>query len=191
MSETLDGYLTKLASAEPVPGGGSAAMVVGAAGCALVAMTARICLRSPKYAACAPEAARLARGADELQEHMLRVRIEDEAAFERVVAARGNREAMQDALLDAAGAPLRGAQASVEALRLAHRALELRNPHLTSDLGCAAEFAFAALAACAYNVRINHRFMHDAANVAAQAAQLERVEREGQALLAAVRAQAR
>ena len=34
---------------------------------------------------------------------------------------------------------------------------------LASDVGCAAELASAALAACAYNVRVNHRYMHDEA----------------------------
>ncbi len=68
-----------------------------------------------------------------------------------------------------------------------HRALDFHNRNLVSDVGCAAEFAYAALAACAYNVRINHRFMHDLPAIEAQSHALERYEREGSALLASVR----
>ncbi|MGD0476464.1 MAG: cyclodeaminase/cyclohydrolase family protein, partial [Candidatus Velthaea sp.] len=46
----LQAYLNRLASAQPTPGGGSAATIVGALGAALVAMVARITLGNPKHA---------------------------------------------------------------------------------------------------------------------------------------------
>jgi formiminotetrahydrofolate cyclodeaminase len=58
---------------------------------------------------------------------------------------------------------------------------------LASDIGCAAEFAAAAVAACAYNVRVNHRAMRDSALVATQAVEMERYERESATLLRRVR----
>jgi formiminotetrahydrofolate cyclodeaminase len=185
--ETLNEYLTKLASEAPVPGGGSAAMVAGAEGCALVAMVARICAGSPKYAAVRGNAERLVARADALRAQMLEHKTSDEAAYDAVVAARGDKEAMQRALFHAAEVPLQGAQAALKALRLAGHALELKNAHLVSDVGCAAEFAYAALAACAYNVRINHKFMKDEGAVAAQRDELERFEREAAALLSGIR----
>jgi formiminotetrahydrofolate cyclodeaminase len=66
-------------------------------------------------------------------------------------------------------------------------ALDLNNANLVSDVGCAGEFAYAALAACAYNVRINHKFMKDESAVAEQRERLERFEREALALLSAIR----
>ncbi len=185
--ETLDDYLTKLASAEPVPGGGSAALVVGAAGCSLLAMVARICAARKKYEAVHALAQRLVDEADRLRAHMLSLRERDEAAFEAVVAARGNKDAMQRALHDAAAAPLEGAKASQQALHLASQALELNNANLVSDIGCAAEFAHAALISCAYNVRINHKFMTDEPTIASQRAQLERLQDDSLPLLAHVR----
>jgi len=185
--ETLNGYLTKLASQAPVPGGGSAAMVTGAQACALVAMVARICAQSPKYEAVRADAEALAARADSLREKMLEGKTRDEQAFEAVVAAKGDKAAMQLALHHAATVPLEGAQDALAALNLASEAGALNNKHLVSDVGCAAEFAYAALAACAYNVRINHKFMKDADAVAGQSAQLERCEREGAAQLARVR----
>ena len=51
----------------------------------------------------------------------------------------------------------------------------------------AAEFGAAAVAACAYNVRINHAFMKDADAVTRQENELARYERESRALLSAMR----
>ena len=42
------------------------------------------------------------------------------------------------------------------------------NAQLASDLGCAAEFAQAALAAAALNVRVNHKYLKDRVAIAAR-----------------------
>ena len=185
--EALNEYLTNLASASPAPGGGSAAMIVGAAGCALVSMVARICASSPKYEAKHELAEGLICRADALREAFLQRKERDEAAFGAVTAARGDKESLEKALHGAAAVPLEGAQAALEVLQLAARALDLGNKNLTSDLGCAAEFAQAALLACAYNVRINHKFMKDEATISSQASELENLEREALPLLERVR----
>lgn len=196
--ETLSDYLTQLASEWPTPGGGSAATMVAACGAALVAMVARICSANPKYASQLELCKELVARSDELRGEFLRARERDEAAFDRVVAAsampKGTGQekdlraaALETALLHAAAEPLNGAELALEVLRLAARSLEVRNRNLVSDLGCAAEFAAAALNACAYNVRINHRFMRDLDAIEAQAHALERYERESGALLAGIR----
>jgi formiminotetrahydrofolate cyclodeaminase len=188
--DTFDDYLTRLASKAPTPGGGSAATLVAAAGAALVAMVARICEGNP---ASALLAGRLIAQADGLRAELLAARPRDEAAFEKVVEAQAlpkgeaRTHALAHALRHAAEAPLHAAHLSLEVLRLAARGLALGNRNLESDLGCAAEFGAAAIAACAYNVRINHRFMRDAEAVAAQSKRLARVERESAALLQQVR----
>jgi methenyltetrahydrofolate cyclohydrolase len=170
----VEQYLTRLASAEAVPGGGSAAMIVAAAACALVAMVARIC-----------DNAGLAARADELRARALEQSRRDEQAFERVMQTRG--EERQAALTQAAEVPLEGMRIALDALHLSANALALGNANLVSDAGCAAEFAQAGLLGCAYNVRINHRFMRDAAAVAAQRATLEGYEREATGLTASIR----
>jgi formiminotetrahydrofolate cyclodeaminase len=184
---SLNDYLTKLASEAPVPGGGSAALLVGAAGCSLIAMVARICAGSKRYESVHDLAKRLVAASDDLRVKMLQLRERDEAAYEAVVAARGDKEAMQRALFDAAAAPLEGSKSALAALQLAVTALELNNANLVSDVGCAAEFAYAALVSCAYNVRINHKFMKDESAIAPQRAELATCEREGAALLEKVR----
>jgi formiminotetrahydrofolate cyclodeaminase len=196
--ETLSEYLSQLASEWPTPGGGSAATMVAAAGASLVAMVGRICSANPKYAAHRDLALELVAQADALRDEFLRSRERDEAAFDRVVAAtampkatdsekHARRAALELALAHAAAEPLAVAQNALDLLRFTQSALDLNNANLISDIGCAAEFAHAALMACAYNVRINHKFMRDIAAIEAQRHALERYEREGAALLASVR----
>ncbi len=188
--ETVDVYLTRLASAEAVPGGGSAAALTGALAAALVAMVARI--------RATPESDVVA-SADRLRSELDTARLRDELAFSAVVAAqalpktddvqRGERSrALEAALRHAAEEPLHTAALAVQVLRLADDLTRMPLGALASDVGCAAEFAGAALAAAAYNVRINHRYMHDEAAVAKQAAALSSYEAQAQSTIEGVRA---
>ncbi|MDQ2908245.1 MAG: cyclodeaminase/cyclohydrolase family protein [Candidatus Eremiobacteraeota bacterium] len=196
----LEAYLEALASNSPTPGGGSAATLVVAFAAALVAMVARIVRANPKYAAKASLAEALIAQADALRRRAAAGRQSDEAAYESVVAALGlprgteseqtrRSGELERALTAAAAAPLRAAQLAVEAAVLADRALALGNRQLLSDLGCAADFAGAGLSACAFNVRVNHRYMKDRAAVARDEAKLADCEREAAPLLGRVRAE--
>ncbi len=197
--ETIESYFETLASSQPTPGGGSAATIVAAAGAALVAMVGRLTLGNAKYAAKRSEAERLVAEADARRRELLAARAADERAYAGVVEAqalprstpqeKAERSArLQAALTKAAVEPLAAANLALATLRLACDAAQLQNEHLASDVGCAAEFAAAALAASAYNVRVNHRFLHDAELVARQAGELNRIETAAQEVLAKVRA---
>jgi len=198
MVETIESYLATLASDEPVPGGGSAATVVAASGAALVGMVARICGRNPKYAGNAELLRHVVNESDRLRGRLEAARLRDERAFGNVVAAQrlpkanaaevAERDrALQAALREAAEEPLETAALALEVVCAAARLLEVPNKQLVSDIGCAAEFGYAALAACAYNVRVNHRYLHDPATIARQAQSLERCETDGVDALARVR----
>jgi len=197
----LDTYLDELASAAPTPGGGSAATIVAALGAALVAMVARITRDGAAYAAVRPLADELAHDAERARSAALAARERDEAAYGAVVAAKtlpkddaaqkaARATAIQHALAGAAEAPLETAALAQRVAQLAERALALENPYLTSDLACAAEFAASALAAAAWNVRVNHAYMKDAAAVARQETALARYERETERLAMRVRSEA-
>ena len=175
----IDAYLDRLASAEPAPGGGSAATLVGAMGAALCAMVARITAGSPRHAERRAEALALAEAADALRERFEAARPLDEAAFLLVVDAQAlpkatdeqkalRTTALQQALAAAAEAPLTAAGLAAEGFALTEDALALGNANLASDVECAAHFFRAAFAASVANVRINHRFLKDPATVAAQ-----------------------
>jgi formiminotetrahydrofolate cyclodeaminase len=194
----IEDYLQALASDAPTPGGGSAAAVVVALGAALVAMVARVTLRSVKLSAHHGLAAELTAEADAVRARAIDARADDEAAYARVVVATAlpratleeraiRTSAVQLALGGAAQAPLRAAELAVRVAVLAARALELENANLASDLGCAAEFAQAALAAAAINVRVNHSFMKDRAAIDASERELRGYEAETAPLVMRVR----
>jgi formiminotetrahydrofolate cyclodeaminase len=179
--DSVDTYLNALASASPTPGGGSAATIVAAMGAALVAMAARITAANSKYEAVLVHAQRLEQKAEELRTSLARARKRDEDAFAMVMRTRG--EERQVALREAAQAPLDAMELALQVQLLAIEALELKNPYLESDLACAQEFGGAAVAALSYNVRVNHRAMHDERIVAQQRTAMERCENESRALL--------
>jgi formiminotetrahydrofolate cyclodeaminase len=136
--------------------------------------------------------------ADRLRTELFEARRRDETAYAAVVAAQAlpkrdqaesaaRRHALDVALAGAAEAPLNAAALALDVLKLADRLLEIRVGALASDIGCAAEFAHAALTACGYNVRINHRYMRDEATIREQAKKLVRLEGEAAGILARVR----
>jgi formiminotetrahydrofolate cyclodeaminase len=155
---------------------------------ALVAMAARITAASRTYAQSRERALAIAERADRLRGRMLAARSRDEAAFAAVMGARG--EDRQRALREASQAPLDVVCDALDIERLALEAFDLGNDHLASDLASAGEFASAALAASASNVRINHRALKDTALVEAQRAALERCERESARIVSEIRARA-
>ena len=196
--ETLDTYLTQLASSSATPGGGSAAMFVAATGCALLAMVCRISAANPKFTDRREAAERLVAEADALRTELIGARERDERAFDAVVdaqrlpkendaqkTARGI--ALEHALQHAAEVPLQLAARVLHALQLLEEALSIENKNLLSDLGCAAEFCHAAIRSCAYNVRINHKYMKSAGSIAPQTQALARLETEADERLERIR----
>lgn len=187
--ESLDAYLQQLASAQPTPGGGSAAALVGAVAAALVAMVGRIAKRAP---------ADLVAAADDLRTKLLDARQRDEDAYSAVVDAQALPKATDDqravrtrvldeALADAARAPLQTAALALDVLQLVDQLLQISMGALESDVACAAEFAYASLTACGYNVRVNHRYMRDEMTIRRQALELVRYEGEGAQILSRAR----
>jgi glutamate formiminotransferase/formiminotetrahydrofolate cyclodeaminase len=189
--ETLESYLEALASAQPTPGGGSAAAIVGATGAALIAMVARITAENPKYADRREEAEAIVERADALRASLLAAREADEIAYGGVVTAtalpRETTEqkerrtvALQAALRRAAQAPLETALLTLSVMELAAPCARLGNKHLTSDVFCAIDFTRSALTAAARNVRANHPYLHDLSIVSEQEARVEELLRRSE-----------
>ncbi len=198
--KTLDDYLNQLASSAPTPGGGSAACLVAAQGAALVAMVARICVEGKAFAPWRDWFAERIENAERLRAALSEARLRDEEAYGEVVAAmalpkgspeqaRERSERLQRALAHAAAEPLRAAELALRTLDEARLLLEHPNPNLLSDVGCAGEFAAAGLAASAYNVRVNHRYLRDELLVARQRVALERLEARARDGIVALRAE--
>lgn len=196
----IEGFLDRLASHEPTPGGGTAAALAGATASALAEMVLQLTLGREKFKDAEPQLAPLLPDARELRAEFLRLADEDSRAYEAFVAAGrlpkgtsaeqdARKAAMQRAALWAAEVPLHTAQAALEALRILAKLARLGNPSARSDALVGAWHAWAAFQGGRLNVLANLDSLGDASRSARFRAELERLGKEAEALLAEARGQ--
>ncbi len=163
---TLQEFVDRLESAEPVPGGGSASAVAASLGAGLVVMVARLSLGRPKYSAYES----ILNGAVEdglrLAERLLALADEDSRAYSRYAAAlklpreteadkTARREAIRAAASGAAEVPLEVMEVCLGVATAAEALAGRSNVNASSDVGVAALLAEAAARGAAANVLIN------------------------------------
>ena len=163
---TLDEFTSRLASSEPVPGGGSASAVAASLAASLLVMVAALSEGRPKYERYASTISR-ARGAGEAgRVRFLQLADADAGAYSRFVAARrlgtetdeerARRDAaVEDAARGAADVPLQIVR-ECEELAVEIEALAGRsNVNASSDLNVAALLLDAAARGASANVLTN------------------------------------
>ena len=169
-----DAFLAAVASAEPVPGGGSVAAYAGALGAALTRMVTQLTLGKKKYAAVEPEIADIASSAKALMEKLEGLVASDAVVYSAVSAAYkmpkgteaeidARKQAITTALLAASEVPLETARACAGVADLAAAVAEKGNSNAITDAGVAALLADAGCKGAAYNVRINVASLDDRA----------------------------
>ncbi|MFI5239625.1 MAG: cyclodeaminase/cyclohydrolase family protein, partial [Gemmatimonadales bacterium] len=175
--QSLTAFIASVASASPVPGGGSVAAIAGALAAALASMVAELTAGRDRYAAVRDEMRGVADRAGLLARNLELLSRRDAEAYAGVVAARNlptgpgqaaeHREGrLRDALVAAAAVPLEVCRACEEVARLSEIVGERGNSNAITDAGVAAALANAGCLAAAYNVRINVRDMTDATGAA-------------------------
>jgi formiminotetrahydrofolate cyclodeaminase len=163
---SLADFVDRLASAEPVPGGGSASAVAGALGAALVTMVASLSIGKAKYASHAELHETAVQTGRTLAERFLRIADRDADAFAAFAAARkmpresepeleARRRAMRDAARWAAEVPFECVEACVDLAGIAEALAGRSNVNASSDVAVAANLAEAAARGAAANVVIN------------------------------------
>ncbi len=195
-NKSIQMFLDELASAEPVPGGGTVAALSGALGASLVAMVCRLTIGKKTYEAVSAEMQTILPRAEALQRELTDLMQADTDAYARVMDAyrlpkttetekTARTQAIQAALQHAAEVPLRVAECCVEVLTLGRVVVEKGNLNATSDGGVGALMAHAGLRGAAYNVLINLGGIRDdafaqerRARVTALAAEADRLARE-------------
>jgi formiminotetrahydrofolate cyclodeaminase len=166
IDETLQHYLDDLASAQPTPGGGSAAALSGAMGAALASMVCRLTIVKAAYAGVQQEIEELLKRTEHLRLRFQQLMQEDIEAYGRLSACyklpretseeRAIRtEAIQKQLVEAALVPLEVAERAAELVQCCERIIEIGNATVLSDVATGAILASSAGEGAALMVRIN------------------------------------
>lgn len=197
--QSLRDLLAAFSSADPTPGGGSAAALASAVGASLLLMVAGL----PKTRTNAPEdRAALDRAKDALttlRQDLADAIDADTAAYDQVVAAyklpkataeeqQTRRAAIQHGLRGAIDVPLGVMRLSNQSLRLALAVAMHGHRAAASDVGVAVALLQAGAAGARLNVDVNLQGMNDAAYVEGLRSELETLGSDIPAAAAAVTA---
>ncbi|HEX5503494.1 MAG TPA: cyclodeaminase/cyclohydrolase family protein [Thermomicrobiales bacterium] len=176
--DTVAGYLDRLASAAPAPGGGSVAALTAAQGAALLAMVANLTAGRPRFREHDAEVRAVLAETERLRADCAAASDRDAAVLRALIAAyrlpratdaerAARAAALQARLREATETPLAVLRAARALPPLCARLLPIGNPTAVSDIGVAAACALAAYHSAELNVRINLGQLADAAYVAA------------------------
>jgi methenyltetrahydrofolate cyclohydrolase len=163
---SLAQFSERLASAEPVPGGGAASAVAAALGASLISMVAGLSTGKPKYAVYKKTLVRCLALGQDLATEFLRLADRDAEAYAAYAAAlklpretetqqEDRKAAIRAAARVAADAPWECVKACTQLVVLAEALAGRSNVNAASDVLVAALLGEAAARGAAENVRIN------------------------------------
>ncbi len=166
VNDTVTGFLGKLGSGDPTPGGGAAASLSSAMGASLLMMVANHTIGKKRYEELEALNLEVRSSAEELLAILEDGIDEDAIAFGKVSAAYGmprttdeektaRSAAIGEASVSAANAPMKVMEASLEGLHLAKQLKGNSNPNLESDILVAALSFNSGLVSASYNVEAN------------------------------------
>jgi formiminotetrahydrofolate cyclodeaminase len=163
---TLSEYLTKTASGEATPGGGSIAALCAAAAAGLTEMVANLTIGKKGYQSVETEMKDIAEAVSDYREKLIRAIDEDPQAYNQVMTAfklpkgteaeiKRRNQAIQDGLKNAALVPMRVAEDAFQIIGIAEKAISRGNKNAITDGLVAVMTARTAVLAALYNVKIN------------------------------------
>lgn len=195
----VEEFLAALSSAEPTPGGGTAAAITGASGAALVGMVARLTVGKKGFEGIEARMRDIEAAADQARGSFLDLADRDAESFAAVMAAyrlpkgtdeekAARQEAIQRGMRGAAAVPLEIARQAVELMELGREVTETGNPNTASDGAAGTELLASACRAALRNVEINAGSIKDEAEAAELRSSCQELERRAGEILAATTA---
>jgi len=162
MADSVRGFVDRVASAEPLPGGGSVAAMAGAMGSALGQMAIRITKEKKNYS---QHLDRYTDALDRLAPYtaaLLELIDADAESYSRVMAAYklpkeslDREKAIQEGLIRATEIPSRTANCAAEALRVLEALRAITHPNVASDLQVGLQMLRTCLKGAITNMRTN------------------------------------
>ena len=194
---TLSDFTDRLASGDPVPGGGSASAIAGALGAGLLSMVARLSLDRPRYEAYRATHERALAAGDRARRRLLTLADEDATAYAAFGDARKMARDTADEQQEREDATRVAARAASEVPMAVVRECEVlldevaamagrSNLNAASDLQVAARLAGAAAHGAGANVLINLPMVGDDSYAGGLTAELNGLLSEIDRTLAAV-----
>lgn len=191
-SLTIDDFLARLGSKEPVPGGGAAAAVTGAIGAALAQMVVSYSIGRKSLLA-QPELEEIAAQLDKLRGSLLVSADMDAKAYSELSALwklpkddPKRQDKWTQAVVHAMAIPTSVMSSGTELLGVCLKLAPICNTNLLSDLAGAAALAEACVLAAGQNVRVNAALLDDKPAAAEILTKLERDRLRASELRAAV-----
>jgi methenyltetrahydrofolate cyclohydrolase len=197
--QTIDRFLSTLASDSPTPGGGAVAALAGAAGAALIEMVCNLTIDKKGYEDAWDRMREIRGHAERARSELVTLADRDATAFDGVMEAfkmpkdteeqkAARAAAIQRGYLAAAQVPLQIARASASLMPLALETVEAGNVNAASDGVSAAQMLFAGTECAIYNVQINAAALKDQAAAGTLREDVAGLEGKAEELLAAANA---
>lgn len=188
---SINDYLARTASGDPVPGGGSSAALNAALGAALAEMVANLTIGRKGFETVKAEMRSVAQKASALRAKLILDIDRDSDAYARVLAAFRLPKAteadkavrvkdIQEAFKQAALVPLGVARDALAVMDLGRVAIAKGNPSAASDAAAGVLAARMAARTAVYNVRINLGSIRDEEFTAELRREADRVEIEAE-----------
>lgn len=187
---TCEDFAAKLASKEPVPGGGGVAALAGSLGAALASMVANYSIGKKKFLGMEAKHQEIIDKSCDLMNKLMALIDEDAENFAPLSKAYGmpsateeekaeKEKVLQQCLLVAASGPVKMVEYIYEAIKIQEELVDISTKIIISDVGCAVQMLKAALYSANLNVIVNMNSIKDEKYVAETSAKCNKMVAEG------------
>ena len=187
---TCEDFAAKLASKEPVPGGGGVAALAGSLGAALASMVANYSIGKKKFLGMEAKHQEIIDKSCDLMNKLMALIDEDAENFAPLSKAYGmpsateeekaeKEKVLQQCLLVAASGPVKMVEYVYDAIKIQEELVDISTKIIISDVGCAVQMLKAALYCANLNVIVNMNSIKDEKYVAETSAKCNKMVAEG------------